>query len=69
MNEVMVPAVEADHSPAGGPADEEGGGEPLTVRDRHLEEGLAELLVAGGSLTQSLLGAAAPRAGRDEPPD
>ncbi len=39
-------------------AAEEDGGEPLTVRDRHLEEGLAELLVAGGSLTQSLLGAA-----------
>jgi hypothetical protein len=29
----------------------------LVVRDRHLEEGLTELLVAGGALTQSLLGA------------
>ena len=38
-------------------AAEEDGGEPLVVRDRHLEEGLAELLVAGGPLTQSLLGA------------
>jgi ATP-dependent 26S proteasome regulatory subunit len=27
-----------------------------TVRDRHLEEGLAELFVAGGPLTKSLLG-------------
>jgi cell division protease FtsH len=31
---------------------------PLVVRDRHLEEALAELLIAGGPLTQSLLGAA-----------
>jgi hypothetical protein len=30
---------------------------PLVVRDRHLEEGLTELLVAGGPLTKSLLGA------------
>jgi hypothetical protein len=30
----------------------------LVVRDGHLEEALAELLVAGGPLTQSLLGAA-----------
>jgi hypothetical protein len=37
-------------------AAEEDGGESLTVRDRHLEEGLAELLVAGGPLTKSLLG-------------
>jgi hypothetical protein len=28
----------------------------LVVRPQHLEEGLAELLVAGGTLTQSLLG-------------
>jgi hypothetical protein len=39
-------------------AAEEDGGEPLLVRDRHLDEALAELLVAGGPLTQSLLGAA-----------
>ena len=38
-------------------AAEEDGGEPLTVRDCHLDEALAELLVAGGPLTQSLLGA------------
>jgi hypothetical protein len=40
------------------PAYNERGGEKcrLTVRDRHLEEALAELLVAGGALTQSLLG-------------
>ena len=30
---------------------------PLTVRDRNLDEALTELLVAGGPLTQSLLGA------------
>lgn len=34
----------------------DGNGE-LTVRDRHLQEAIAELLVAGGPLTQSLLGA------------
>jgi cell division protease FtsH len=39
-------------------AAEEDGESELVVRDRHLEEGLAELLVAGGPLTQSLLGAA-----------
>jgi len=38
-------------------AAEEDGEGPLVVRDRHVEEGLAELLVAGGPLTQSLLGA------------
>lgn len=38
-------------------AAEENGQGPLTVRDRHLDEALAELLVAGGALTQSLLGA------------
>ncbi len=37
-------------------AEEDGEGE-LVVRDRHLDESLAELLVAGGPLTQSLLGA------------
>jgi SpoVK/Ycf46/Vps4 family AAA+-type ATPase len=37
-------------------AEEDGEGE-LVVRDRHLEQGLTELLVAGGPLTQSLLGA------------
>lgn len=39
-------------------AAEENGSAPLVVRDRHLDEGLTELLVAGGPLTQSLLGAA-----------
>ena len=39
-------------------AAEEDGAAPLRVRDRHLEEGLTELLVAGGALTKSLLGAA-----------
>jgi hypothetical protein len=39
-------------------AAEENGESPLVVRDRHIEEALAELLVAGGPLTQSLLGAA-----------
>lgn len=34
----------------------ENGAGPLTVQDRHLDEALAELLVAGGALTQSLLG-------------
>ncbi len=38
-------------------AAEEGADGPLVVRDRHVDEGLAELLVAGGPLTQSLLGA------------
>jgi hypothetical protein len=38
-------------------AAEENGGSPLVVRDRHIEEGLTELLIAGGPLTQSLLGA------------
>jgi hypothetical protein len=38
-------------------AAEEDGAAPLTVRDRHLEEGLTELLIAGGPLTKSLLGA------------
>jgi hypothetical protein len=38
-------------------AAEDDGEVPLVVRDRHLEEGLTELLVAGGPLTQSLLGA------------
>jgi ATP-dependent 26S proteasome regulatory subunit len=39
-------------------AAEEDGTASLLVRDRHLEEGLTELLVAGGPLTKSLLGAA-----------
>jgi hypothetical protein len=39
-------------------AAEENGTGPLLVRDRHLDEGLTELLVAGGALTKSLLGAA-----------
>jgi ATP-dependent 26S proteasome regulatory subunit len=38
-------------------AAEEDGAAALTVRDRHLEEGLTELLIAGGPLTKSLLGA------------
>lgn len=38
-------------------AAEEDGEASLVVRDRHLDEALAELLVAGGPLTQSLLGA------------
>jgi cell division protease FtsH len=37
-------------------ADEDGTG-PLVVRDRHLDEALTELLVTGGALTKSLLGA------------
>jgi hypothetical protein len=35
----------------------EDGAEPLLVRDRHLDEALDELLIAGGPLTQRLLGA------------
>ncbi len=38
-------------------AAEEDGESPLAVRDRHIEEALIELLVSGGALTQSLLGA------------
>jgi hypothetical protein len=38
-------------------AAEENGDSPLVVRDRHLDEALAELLIAGGALTKSLLGA------------
>jgi hypothetical protein len=37
-------------------AAEEDGTEFLLVRDRHLDDGLAELLVTGGPLTKSLLG-------------
>ena len=38
-------------------AEDEGVGDgELVVTDRHLEEGIAELLVAGGPLTQTLLG-------------
>jgi cell division protease FtsH len=40
-------------------AAEENGGSPLIVHDRHIEEALTELVVAGGTLTQSLLGAQA----------
>lgn len=39
-------------------AAEEDGVGPLRICDRHLEEGLTDLLVAGGPLTKSLLGAA-----------
>lgn len=35
--------------------------DPLTVTDRHLEEALHELVVEGGELTKSLLGAIPPR--------
>jgi ATP-dependent 26S proteasome regulatory subunit len=41
-------------------AAEENGAEPLTVHERHLDAGLAELLIEGGPLTKSLLGAAMP---------
>jgi hypothetical protein len=44
-------------------AAEEDGAAELTVRDAHVEEALAELLVAGGPLTQTLLGATQARAG------
>jgi len=47
-------------------AAEEDGTAPLVVRDRHLNEGLNELLIAGGPLTKSLLGAAA-MVGSDRP--
>jgi hypothetical protein len=39
-------------------AAEEDGAGPLIVRDRHLDEALTELLIAGGPLTKSLLGVA-----------
>ncbi len=45
-------------------AAEDDSGAEFVVRDRHVEEALAELLIAGGPLTQSLLGAA--RAPQDE---
>jgi hypothetical protein len=47
-------------------AAEEDGDGVLIVRDRHVEEALAELLIVGGALTQSLLGATRPRAVEDE---
>jgi hypothetical protein len=47
-------------------AAEEDGDGALIVRDRHMDEALAELLVAGGALTQSLLGATRRRALEDE---
>jgi hypothetical protein len=37
-------------------AESNGSGAELIVTDRHMEEGLAELLVAGGPMTRSLLG-------------
>ena len=40
-------------------AAEEDGSDALVVHERHLEAGLAELLIEGGPLTKSLLGAAA----------
>lgn len=39
-------------------AAEENGESPLVIQDGHVDEALGELLVAGGALTQSLLGAA-----------
>jgi hypothetical protein len=44
-------------------AAEDGGAGELVVRDRHVHEALTELLVAGGALTQNLLGAGRPREG------
>jgi hypothetical protein len=41
-------------------AAEENGGAPLVVYDRHVDEALTELVVAGGALTQSLLGGRTP---------
>ena len=38
-------------------AAEENDDATLVVRDQHIEEGLAELLIVGGHLTKSLLGA------------
>jgi AAA+ superfamily predicted ATPase len=43
-------------------AAEENGSAQLVVQDRHLDEGLTELLVAGGPLTKSLLGVSRKRA-------
>ena len=37
-------------------AEENGAGGELVLTDRHLEEATAELLVAGGELTKTLLG-------------
>jgi hypothetical protein len=37
-------------------AADDNGASPLVVRETHLEEALTELLIAGGALTQSLLG-------------
>ena len=39
-------------------AADENGESPLVIQDRHIDEALGELLVAGGALTQSLLGVA-----------
>lgn len=47
LRKAAVLAAEDDGASAGG---------ELTVTDRHLEEATAELLVAGGALTQTLLG-------------
>lgn len=47
-------------------AEDDAGGAELVVRDRHVAEALAELLVAGGPLTQSLLGAARFPPGEEE---
>jgi ATP-dependent 26S proteasome regulatory subunit len=38
-------------------AAEDSNGDELLIRERHLDEALAELVVAGGALTHSLLGA------------
>lgn len=44
-------------------------GDPLVVRDRHVDDALHDLVVHGGELTMSLLGArqGRPAAGRDAP--
>lgn len=47
-------------------AAEDDGANELVIRDRHIEEALGELLIAGGPLTQSLLGAHAARNGSEE---
>jgi hypothetical protein len=46
-------------------AAEEDGEGTLTVRDRHVDEALTELLIAGGALTRSLLGASQLQASED----
>jgi hypothetical protein len=45
-------------------ASDENGDATLVVRDQHIEGGLAELLIMGGQLTKSLLGATTPTDGQ-----